>query len=222
MLKKRNHLTLSLIAIAISFVVASIVMLLSGINPKIFFLSLFRTMTGVNLQAIGKENFFNARYLGEFIQISLPIMLTGLSVGFAFRTGLFNIGAEGQVIIGGVGAVIIGVLFKLPWIIHIPLAILVAALFGAFWGWIPGILKAKFGVSEVVVTIMLNYTALYLGNYLIKALPGSDNQKTVTLASSALLQSDFLRSITGNSRLHWGFIIVIIAEIGRASCRERV
>lgn len=213
MLKKRNHLTLSLIAIAISFVVASIVMLLSGINPKIFFLSLFRTMTGVNLQAIGKENFFNARYLGEFIQISLPIMLTGLSVGFAFRTGLFNIGAEGQVIIGGVGAVIIGVLFKLPWIIHIPLAILVAALFGAFWGWIPGILKAKFGVSEVVVTIMLNYTALYLGNYLIKALPGSDNQKTVTLASSALLQSDFLRSITGNSRLHWGFIVVILALI---------
>ena len=186
-------------------------MLFRSINPKAFFVSLIRTMTGFNLLAIGKEGFFNARYLGEFIQMALPIILTGLSVGFAFRTGLFNIGAEGQVIMGSVGAVIVGILFKFPAIIHIPLAIIVAALFGAFWGWIPGYFKAKFGVHEVVITIMLNYTALYLGNFIIKALPGSDNQKTVTLASSVLLQSKFLRAITGNSRLHWGFIVVIIA-----------
>ncbi len=213
MLRKRSHLTLSLVAISLSFIVASLVMLVSGINPKVFFISLIRTMTGVNLQAVGGDGFFNARYLGEFIQMALPIILTGLSVGFAFRTGLFNIGAEGQVIMGSVGAVVVGVLFKLPAIVHIPLAIIVAALFGALWGWIPGYFKAKFGVHEVVITIMLNYTALYLGNFIIKALPGSDNQKTVTLASTVLLQSKFLRSLTGNSRLHWGFIVVILAII---------
>lgn len=211
MLKKRSHLTLSLIAILLSFVVASIVMLISGISPLAFFLSLIRTMTGMNLKAIGKEGFFNARYLGEFIQMAMPIILTGLSVGFAFRTGLFNIGAEGQVIMGSVGAVSVGILFNLPFFLHIPLAISVAALCGAFWGWVPGYFKARFGVHEVVITIMMNYTALYLGNFIMKALPGSDNQKTVKLAASSLLHSKFLRQITGNSRLHWGFIVVIIA-----------
>lgn len=209
--KKRSHLTLSLIAILLSFVVASFVMLISGISPQVFFLSLIRTMTGVNLKALGKEGFFNARYFGEFIQMALPIILSGLSVGFAFRTGLFNIGAEGQVIMGSVGAVVVGVLFKLPMILHIPLAIGFAAFCGAIWGWIPGYFKARFGVHEVVITIMMNYIALYLGNFLIKALPGSDNQKTVTLAASSLLHSQFLRKLTGNSRLHWGFIIVLAA-----------
>ena len=209
--KKRSHLTLSIIAILLSFLVAGIVMLLSGINPKGFFLSLIRTMTGMNLAAIGKKGFFNARYFGEFIQITLPIILTGLSVGFAFRTGLFNIGAEGQVIMGSLGAVAVGILVKLPPVLHLPLAIMTAMVFGALWGWIPGILKAKFGVHEVVITIMMNYMALYIGNFLIKALPGSDNQKTVTLHASSLLHSEFLRNLTGNSRLHWGFIVVILA-----------
>lgn len=213
MLKKRSHLTLSLIAVVFSFIVASLVMIISGVSPVTFFLSLFRTMTGMNLKAIGEEGFFNARYLGEFLQMTMPIILTGLSVGFAFRTGLFNIGAEGQLIMGSVGAVIVGVLFELPFFIHIPLAMLAATLFGALWGWVPGYLKAKFGVHEVVITIMMNYIALYLGNLMIKSLPGSTNQKSANFSPSALLHSDFLRGITGNSRFHWGFIAVIIAVI---------
>lgn len=211
-MKKSNspsHLTISLIAIGLSFVIASIVLILTGIDPLKFFTSLIRTITGVDV--VGGR--FNPRYIGEFIQISLPIILTGMSVGFAFRTGLFNIGAEGQLMMGSLGAITVGVLFDLPPFIHLPLAILCAALLGGLWGSIPGLLKAKFGIHEVVITIMLNYVAMYFCAFALKLLPGSDNQKTRPLADSVLLQSDFLRSLTNNSRLHWGFIIVIICLI---------
>ena len=206
---RNNQLILSLIAVLASFFVAIIVMLLTRLNPLHFFVALIRTFSGYDIL----RGNFNPRYIGEFIQTSLPLILAGLSVGFAFRTGMFNIGAEGQVIMGSLGAVTVGILFDLPFYIHLPLAILAAAVFGALWAAIPGILKAKFGVHEVVVTIMLNYTALYFNAYILKLLPGSDNQKTVDIAASALLRSDFLRSITANSRMHWGFVVVIIAII---------
>lgn len=205
--RQYSHLTISLIAIGLSFIIASIVMLITNINPISFFIAIIRTMTGVNVRTMD----YNPRLLGEFIQISLPMILSGLAVGFAFRTGLFNIGAEGQVIMGSLGAITIGLTLNLPGFIHLPLAIIVAALFGGLWGSIPGMLKAKFGIHEVVITIMLNYTAMYLSAWAIKLLPGSDNQKTVALPASALLRSDFLRSITNNSRLHWGFLVVIAA-----------
>lgn len=205
--KKYSHLTISLIAIGLSFIIASIVMLITGINPVNFFIAIVRTMTGFNLQNMTH----NPRLVGEFIQISMPMILSGLAVGFAFRTGLFNIGAEGQVIMGSLGAIMIGIMFDLPGFIHLPLAIVTAGLFGGIWGSLPGIMKAKFGIHEVVITIMLNYTAMYLSAWALKLLPGSDNQKTINLPASALLRSDFLRSITNNSRLHWGFLVVILA-----------
>ena len=153
-----SQLTLSLLAVLASFVVAVIVMLLTGINPLSFFVAIIRTMTGLDLKTMN----FNARYIGEFLQMSLPIILAALAVGFAFKTGLFNIGAEGQVLMGSLGAVLCGIFFDLPMVIHLPLTILAAALFGALWAFIPGLLKATFGISEVVVTIMFNYFALHL------------------------------------------------------------
>ncbi len=198
---------ISLVAVLASFLVAILVMLLTGLNPSRFFVALIRTFSGYDIL----RGNFNPRYIGEFVQVSLPLILSGLSVGFAFRTGLFNIGAEGQLIMGSLGAVCVGILFPMPIYLHLPLAILTAALLGALWGAVPGFLKAKFGVHEVVITIMMNYIALYLSAYVIKLLPGSDNQKSADIVASALLRSDFLRSITANSRLHWGFIIVIAA-----------
>lgn len=208
-MRKTSKLTLSLIAILLAFVIASIVMLITGINPLNFFSAIIRTITGFDLQT----GAFNPRYIGEFIQMSMPIILAGLSVGFAFRTGLFNIGGEGQLIMGSLGAALVAILLDLPPVIHVVVAILVAGLFGALWGVIPGFLKAKFGVHEVVITIMLNYTALYVSALLLKMLPGSDNQKTAQFADSVLLRSNFLEKITGGSRLHWGFIVVILAII---------
>lgn len=205
--RNRSHLVISLVSVLASFLVAIIVMLITGLNPMRFFIALIRTFSGYDIL----RGNFNPRYIGEFLQVAMPLILTGLSVGFAFRTGLFNIGAEGQLIMGSLGAVCVGILFPMPFFLHLPLAILAAALFGALWGAVPGILKAKFGVHEVVITIMMNYIALYLSAYVLKLLPGSDNQKTVNIAATALFRSDFLRSITSNSRLHWGFIVVIIA-----------
>src|SRR5690625_6571501 len=86
-----------------------------------------------------------------------PYILTGLAVAFAFRAGLFNIGAEGQVIAGWLAAVWIGTTIDAPAIVHIPLALFAAALAGALLAFVPGYLKAKLGVHEVIVTIMFNY-----------------------------------------------------------------
>ncbi len=210
--EKNMNLSVPLIAILLGFAVGIIIMILTGRDPLDIFRALIRATVGIDTTKFGSgKTIFNPRYIGEFLVFSMPIILTGLSVAFAFRTGLFNIGAEGQLMMGAFGAIVVGVLWDLPTIIHLPLAITVGVLFGAMWGFIPGALKAKFGVHEVVVTIMMNYIALFFTNYYYKQLPGSSNVKTVPIAESASLQSDFLSNLTNSSRLHWGFILVAIA-----------
>src|SRR5699024_12416872 len=115
-----------------------------------------------------KGEFGDVYVIAETIRRITPYILAGLAVAFAFRSGLFNIGAEGQVIVGWLAAVWIGISFEAPMYIHLPLAIIVAILAGAIWGFIPGLLKARLGVHEVIVTIMLNYTALYTANSIVR------------------------------------------------------
>lgn len=208
--EKKYKVLIPLTAIFLGFLVGSIIMALSGLNPIDIFKALIRAVAGYDIDKAR----FSARYIGEYFVYSMPIILTGLSVAFAFRTGLFNIGAEGQLLVGAFASVAVGILLEgLPGFIHLPLVIIAGMLAGALWGFIPGILKAKFNVHEVVVTIMLNYTALYLTNYYLKRLPGSDNVKTALLPHSATLKSEFLFNLTNKSRLHWGFIIIIIAVL---------
>ena len=211
---KRLSRWIPVIAVLLGFLFGALVMLLTGENPVILFKSVIRAVFGINLDYIGDpKKFFSVRTLANYFVYVMPIVLTGLSVAFAFRTGLFNIGAEGQVIVGSMMAAIIGVLFDGPKIILLPAVIVGGALAGALWGFIAGYLKAKYNVHEVVVTIMLNYTARYLSNYLLKQLPGSKPHETVMLHSNALLQSKFLSALTERSLLHWGFIIVMIAIV---------
>lgn len=200
----------ALIAIVLAFLVAVIVMLATGIKPGNFFSALLRTFTGLDFSKAGSPAFFKPRYVGEFVQISLPLILSGLALGFAYRCGLFNIGAEGQVIAGILGANLVAIL--VPWDSKAlaVLAVLAAGLCGALWALIPGLLKAHMGVSEVVSTIMFNYMAIYMSNAVLKALPGSNTQRTVDLPEQAMLTSPWLRDLTGNSRLHWGLLIVLI------------
>jgi simple sugar transport system permease protein len=209
--ESKYKITVPVIAILLSFVIGTIVMLLTGINPLGMFKALIRTMTGINLDRLFTAKMFNARYIGEFLTTAIPITLTGLSVGFAFRTGLFNIGAEGQLLVGAMAATVTSIMLDLPKIIHLPIVMLAAIVAGALWGFIPGILKAKYNIHEVVVTIMLNYTALHITNYVLKALPGSSLIKTVKSNPSGTLRSDFLFDITNKSRFHWGFIVVLLA-----------
>ncbi|MEA1975282.1 MAG: ABC transporter permease [Bacillota bacterium] len=210
--EKNYHFVIPVISIILGFLVGSIIMIFSGLNPLDMFSSMLRGVLGINLKKIGTgKAIFNARYLGEYFVFAMPIILTGLSVAFAFRTGLFNIGAEGQMMVGSFASVAVGILVPLPTVLLLPLVILAGILAGALWGFVPGILKAKYNVHEVVVTIMMNYIALFMTNYYLKKLPGSTNAKTVALVQGATLKSDFLSDITNHSRLHWGFIIVILA-----------
>lgn len=207
----KNLFVTAIIAIALSLLVAIFVMLATDIDPKNFFSALTRTYTGLDFSAKGTDNFFRPRYVGEFLQLSLPLILSGLALGFAYRCGLFNIGAEGQVIAGILGANLAALLLPIENRSLAVISVLAAALSGALWAFIPGLLKAYLGVSEVVTTIMFNYMSIHLCNAILKALPGSNPQRTADLPENAMLTSSWLKEITGNSRLHWGLLLVVIA-----------
>lgn len=209
--EKNHKFLIPMISIFLGFLLGVIILLLTKTDVSILFKSILRATLGINIDNFGKKGFFSPRFVGEYFVYCMPIILTGISVSFAFKTGMFNIGAEGQLLMGSLGACVVGILFDFPKIILLPFAILAGILFGAIWGYIAGFLKAKFNVHEVVVTIMLNYIALRLSNYIYKILPGSSTYKTVTINKNALLSSEFLSNITGNSRFHWGFILVIVA-----------
>ncbi len=211
--EKNYKIFMPIFAIICAFLVASIILLLTGRSPIDALKGVFTGISGMNLAKIGKKGFFNARVLGEYGVVLMPIILTGLSVAFAFRTGLFNIGAEGQMMMGSFASVAVALLVSMPKVIHLPLAILAGFVAGAIWGAIPGYLKARFKVHEVVVCIMLNYVALSLSSLWMSKLPGFASMKTPLVPETASLKSEFLSSITANSRFHWGFVIVILAVL---------
>lgn len=209
---KNQNFIIACIAIFLGFLSGVIIMIITGQDPTVLFKSIIRAVTGINLdKAIGSKGFFSVRMVGEYFVYAMPIILTGLSVAFAFRTGLFNIGAEGQLMVGSMTAAVLGVLIDLPAILLLPIVICGGTLAGAIWGYIAGFLKSKYNVHEVVVTIMLNYTAMWLSAIVLKALPGSTAVKTVDIHKGALLQSELLKQLTNSSRLHFGFVMVILA-----------
>ena len=200
MLPKSKILSLAipLIAVLLGIIIGAIVMVISGYNPIRGYSAL--------LSGIFSETY----YIGETIRAMTPLILAGLAVAFAFRTGLFNIGVEGQLIIGWLASVFIGLVVELPKFIHVPMAILAGALGGALWGLIPGFLKARFKVHEVIVTIMMNYIALFVANSIIRSYLLVPGERTDTISATASLASPFLQSITDYSRLHYGFFIALI------------
>ena len=127
--------------------------------------------------------------MGQVLYFATPLILTGLSVGFAFKTGLFNIGAAGQFIMGAFAAVYVGVKWTfLPAPLHWMVALLAAAIIGGLWALIPGLMKAYLNVHEVISTIMMNYIGMYTANHLIK-LTVYDSKKALSMntAPSAVL-----------------------------------
>lgn len=210
MKKNSETLKISLIAIALGLLLGILILVISGQNPMDLFAALLKGVTGISADS---GTGFNARYLGEFLVSSMPIILTGLSVGFAYRTGLFNIGAEGQVMVGAMAAVVVAFMVPLPTGIHAVVAVLAGGLVGAAWGFVPGILKSKFNVHEVVICIMMNYTGMYFSNWIIQQMPNATVSKTPLIPESASLNSDFLAELTKNSRLNWGIIFVVLAVV---------
>lgn len=151
------------------------------------------------------------RPLTETMTWSVPLILAGLGLGIGFRAGMFNIGAQGQIILGAVFAGYIGFAFQLPLGLHLLLAVIGSMIGGGLWAGIAGLLKARTGANEVIVTIMLNNIAIYLVGYLLTTTAfqreGSNNPISPPLHDSALYPL-----LLGSSfRLHGGFIVAILA-----------
>jgi ABC-type uncharacterized transport system permease subunit len=191
------NILVPVVSVILGLLVGAVVMIVSGYDPIEGYIALWNGIFG------------DAYTIGETIRQITPYILAGLAVAFAFRSGLFNIGVEGQLIVGWFAAAYVGITFdELPKMIHLPLAIIAAALAGALWGFIPGLLKAKFKVHEVIVTIMMNYIALHTSNALIRAVSdGGDN--TGAIQPTASLRSAFLENMTDYSRLHYGILIAL-------------
>lgn len=150
----------------------------------------------------------------ETLKFATPLITAGLGVALAFRVGMFNIGGRGQMLVAAGAAGWVGFAVPLPPGIHTIVAVVVGMLAGAIWGGIAGLLKARTGAHEVIVTIMLNYVGFYLISYLLTQqwalqAPGSTNPK-----SAAMLPSAVFPKILGDQfNLHFGFILAIAATI---------
>jgi len=199
----------SIVVVLLGFLVGTILVLLVGRNPSGMYSAITQVLTGWDL----RRGTWNARYIGEWLVMSLPLILCGLSVAFAGRTGLFNIGAEGQYVAGLTAAQFVAIFG--PWIpyVHWILAILAALAVGALWGGIVGILKAKYSVSEVVATIMLNYVAYFTSRVLTMMIPGANTYRTPTYPDTARLTSPFLEQLTNGSRLNYGLYLALISVL---------
>jgi ABC-type uncharacterized transport system permease subunit len=157
--------------------------------------------------------------IGEIFFRATPIILTGLSISFAFKTGLFNIGVVGQFTVGAVAAIYVGVRWTflsdvLGMNLHWPVAILFAMIFGAIWGAIPGFLKAYRNVNEVVAGIMLNYVGMYLAIFFVtKNIFNPTYARALTVAESAQLPTWGLENIFPSPNINIGILLAIVAVI---------
>jgi simple sugar transport system permease protein len=152
------------------------------------------------------------RPLTQSLTYATPLIVAGLGLAIAFRSGLFNIGGQGQMLISAAAAGWVGFAFDLPVGLHVVVALVAGVAAGALWGALAGLLKATTGAHEVIVTIMLNYVAFYLLSYLLATpgllqAPGSANPKTPPMAETALLP----RLLGPSFRLHLGFLLALAA-----------
>ncbi len=149
----------------------------------------------------------------ETLTVATPLICAGLGVALAFRAGLFNIGAHGQIILGALFGAYVGFTWHLPWGLHLLLVIVAGLVGGAVWGGVVGLLKARTGAHEVIVTIMLNYVANFLLMYLLTLpafqRPGSTNPISPFLDGTAL----FPLLLGPQFRLHAGFLLAIVATV---------
>ncbi|AEF82571.1 ABC transporter permease [Leadbettera azotonutricia] len=199
----------SVAVVILGFLVGTILILLVGRNPAGMYSAILQVVSGWDLRR-GTQNM---RYIGEWIVASMPLILCGLSMGFAARTGLFNIGAEGQYVAGLTAAQFVALYFPQVPGLHWLMAILAAIIAGAVWGGIVGFLKARFSVSEVVATIMMNYIAQYGSRILTMRIPGTNTFQTPPLPVTSRLSSPFLEAVTNNSRLNYGLFLTIAAVL---------
>ena len=199
-----SNILYTLIAIVAGFLIGAIFLMIAGISPIAAYGKL---ITGV---------FSKPKFIVYTLVYASPIIFTGLSVAFSFRTGVFNIGAEGQFVIGALVATVLGIVLDLPPVIHAIVCLVGAGAAGAVWSLVVGIMKVKRGIHEVLSFIMFNWIAFYLSNYVVN-LPGikhESKEASVDLASSArILLPESIRNAIGCDVANWGFVLAVVCAV---------
>lgn len=197
-------LTAPVIILASAFVVNAVVMLLCNYNPLEAY------------QAALNGAFGNSRKFGETLVKSTPFLMAGLSVAMAFRCGIWNIGAEGQFLMGALAATWFGTrlatLFPENTWIAVPICLLLSMLAGGIWGLIPAVLKVTRGVNEVISTIMLNYVAIHLVSMMIDGGPLQEASQRGP-QSDRIVEWVFLPRLFPPHRIHLGIVIAVVLAI---------
>jgi general nucleoside transport system permease protein len=192
-----RSLLLPVISVITGLAVGALAVLAAGADPLEAYAALFQGA------------FTNTNAFPETLVATIPYVFLGLSVLMGFRAGLFNIGGTGQLLLGGIFSGYVGYhLPGVPGFLHIPLALLAGMLGGFLWGAIPGLLKARFGAHEVITTIMLNYIAGGLTDFLVNKGPMSDPHTAVP-ETPPMLDTARLPILIPDSRLHLGLVIAI-------------
>lgn len=195
--------SISLIAVFMGLIAGAVFMLLTGSNPFAGYWYLFR------------GGLMNIERIGNTLAVATPLILTGLSVAFAFNTGLFNIGASGQLLIGGLCATAVGLTVVLPKPLLLILILVAAIAGGALWGVIPGFLKAVFNVHEVVATIMMNWLAYWVVYYTVPAYFKGDFMETESrkIPDIASLRVPWLTELFDGSYINLGIFLAVLVVI---------
>jgi general nucleoside transport system permease protein len=193
-----------LLAVITAVIVGGIVIASVGGNPFFAYLGMIQ------------GSFGSAKALSETAVWATPYIFAGLAVSVAFKGGLFNIGAEGQLALGAVTAALVGYALpdwlgvNLPAIIHIPLAVGLGAMAGALWAAIPGALKAYTGGHEVINTIMMNYIALNMTSFLLNGPMRDPNPINVSARTPLIAVGARIPPIFEGLRVHWGFVLALL------------
>ena len=202
---KDSSVLYTLIAIVTGFIVGAILLTVIGISPIAAY---GRLIEGI---------FGKPKYIAWSIVYASPLILTGLSVAFSFKTGVFNIGAEGQFVVGSLAAVVVGACLNLPPVIHVIACAAAAMLAGALWGTFVAILKVKKGINEVLSYIMFNWIAYYLSNYMVNTewLHNEGNAEATKdiKATASIICPDFITKLTDCKNTNWGIVIAVVAAI---------
>ncbi|MGY3724775.1 nucleoside ABC transporter membrane protein [Granulicatella balaenopterae] len=197
---KLRSLLVPVLSVLLGFLVGAIIMLIFNYNPVAGYSAMIKA-------SLGKPF-----YIGETLRQATPLILVGLGFAVANNAGFFNIGVAGQALVGWLTSVWCAMLIPdVPKIICLPVCILAGMLGGAIWAGIAGFLKAYFNTSEVIVTIMLNYTALSVTNYIVRNILTDKSDATPKISENASLRADWITNLTQHSTLHAGIFIAIAA-----------
>ena len=195
-----------LLSIILGFVVGAFFLVIMGLSVSAAYGRLLSSVTSV-------------KGFSYVVVYAIPYIVTGLSVAFSFKTGVFNIGAEGQFVMGSMAAAVVGILLgDLPKFVLIPLCFLAAAAAGALWGLVVGVLKTKWGINEVLSMIMFNWIAFYLSNYIV-SIPAIHSEgtaeatKNVSDAARILLPQSLREGLNLASTSNWGILLAGIFAI---------